>query len=139
MSAENNLSAALFHGTYVANMRRGSHIKPASELDSTTRMMTGGSNYTISSSTHVAVTTDPEHAKFYARTAHSRVSKIMKDSGLHFAGVPTVYQVEPLGVVSDDPHEEEFNDVTGKHKQIAGRAKVLRTNWKENMEGYLPR
>jgi hypothetical protein len=130
MSAQDNLSQQLFHGTAVSGMRRGTHIRPAQELPPHIKLMTGGTNYSLSSPHHVYVTTDVERAKWFAQVAHDRVSKIYNDMGLKWHGSPSVYQVEPLGPMENDPNESDFK-TEGTHKRIKGRAKVLKNVWEK--------
>jgi hypothetical protein len=128
MSAEEHLSQQLFHGTAIGGLRKGTHIKPASQLPSHIKLMTGGTNYSLSSPNHVYVTSDPERAKWFANTAHDRLTKVYGSMGLKWHGQPTVYQVEPLGNLEADPNETDF-ETKGTHKMIKGRAKVVKTVW----------
>lgn len=120
----------LYHGTWAGWLRKGQLIRPSSDLKAENL---GLRNFKISSPEHVYATHSLEDAQWYANLGYESLKKMnfkIGDIPVHGAQ-PTVYRVEPRGIVSKDP-SRDYQDRASY--RIHGPAKILGRQWEGPVE-----
>lgn len=115
----------LYHGTWAGWLRKGQLLRPPRDVH---RDFFGLTNFRISSPEHVYATTNPEDAKWYAELGYDNLRKndFRVENIPIYGAKPTVYQIEPRGLVDRDP-SRDYQDRASY--RIHGPAKILGRQW----------
>lgn len=123
MSAQDD--RPLYHGTWAGWLRKGQLLRPSSDL---LGQNLGLRNFKLSSPAHVYVTHNLEDAQWYANLGYDSLKKMdfkLDNIPVHGAR-PTVYRVEPRGLIDKDP-SQDYQDRSSY--RIHGPAKILGRQW----------